>query len=106
MASGNFYKIYGMFPGLAVSCATLAISCQALATDPCADFFSGFSQQEVRKVDTTADFIAYLSVLLELRVMGVQDLSQFVHDLEKGVISNPISETQAKTGSAALIHRE
>jgi formylglycine-generating enzyme required for sulfatase activity len=76
-------------------------SLQAKAADDCTRILSG-----PKISDGTQGLIAYLGALLEQQVIGDDHLVSLVDGIEKGVITNPISEEETLVSSPSQVHRE
>jgi sulfatase modifying factor 1 len=77
-------------------CTTLMAP--SLAATLCSDLLAGSA-----RIDGTDGLMAYIATLLDQKILSNEEFSQFIDNLEKGNIVNPIADIKTRTSSASLM---
>jgi sulfatase modifying factor 1 len=73
-------------------------SSPSVAATLCSDLLAGSE-----RVDGTDGLMAYIATLLDQKILSNEEFSQFIDNLEKGDIVNPIADVKTGTSSASLM---
>lgn len=63
-------------------------------------------QNPALSLKQTQEFVAYLDVLIQKKLIGPKELQNFLRELDQDHLINPILEGDAETNPALTIHRE